>query len=70
LCHDQLKWTEELQDAEELTPFAITSRYPGEDEEVSQQEAIRAIDIADHVRVVVRAALAQAVMSLSGREES
>jgi len=54
----------DVADAEELTPFAITARYPGEDEEVSRVEAARAIEIAGRVRKVVRAALADAGINL------
>lgn len=42
--------TNELTEAEILTPFAITTRYPGEDEEVTKEEAIDAIRIADLVK--------------------
>ena len=44
-------------EAEELTPYAITTRYPGEDERVTKQEALRAIDISEKVRKIVRKAL-------------
>lgn len=64
LCAERVPWAESLTDAEELTPFAITSRYPGEDEEVSRAEAVRAIEIAEHVREVVRTVLAEAGISL------
>ena len=57
LCSDQGLQDEALQDAEELTPFAISTRYPGEDEEVSEEEALRAIDIAARVREVVKESL-------------
>jgi len=33
-----------------LTPFAITTRYPGEDEEVTKVEALDAIRIAEMVK--------------------
>lgn len=46
-----------LKDAEELTPFAITARYPGDDEPVSEPEARRAIEIATRVRDTIRTAL-------------
>lgn len=59
MCSDQGLKGEALQDAEELTPFAISTRYPGEDEEVSEEEALRAIATAARVREVVRAALGQ-----------
>ena len=54
LCDEKSKWAEKVYEAEELTPFAITTRYPGEDEKVTRKEALRAIDIATKVRQVVR----------------
>ena len=57
LCSEQPSWGRGLKDAEELTPFAITTRYPGEDEPVTEAEARRAVDIAARVRETVRAAL-------------
>ena len=57
LCDEKSKWPEEVYEAEELTPFAITTRYPGEDEKVTKKEAFRAIDIAAKVRQVVRKTL-------------
>ena len=57
LCSAQGSWAEQLRDAEELSPYAITTRYPGEDEEVSEVEARRAVEIADRVRQAVRQAL-------------
>ena len=57
LCAGKADWTETLLEAEELTPFAVTARYPCEDEEVSKEEALRAIDVASHLREVIRNAL-------------
>ena len=57
LCSAQARWAEDLRDAEELTPFAITTRYPGEDEEVTQEETTRALDLAERVRTTVREAI-------------
>lgn len=57
LCAEKAVWPETISNAEELTPFAITTRYPGEDERVTKKEALRAIDIAAKVRKVVRNAL-------------
>lgn len=50
-------WLEKLNEAEELTPFAITTRYPGQDEEVTKDEAKQAIDIAQRVCEVIGIAL-------------
>ena len=58
ICAEHAQWPASLQDAEELTAFAITARYPGEDEEVTQEDALRAIDIASSVRGRAREALA------------
>jgi len=57
LCAANADWTETLREAEELTPFAVTARYPGEDEEVTKEETLRAIEIASRVQQVVRDAL-------------
>ncbi len=42
--------TDEFTGAEMLTSFAITTRYPGEDEEVTKEEALEAIRVADLVK--------------------
>ncbi|UCE58331.1 MAG: HEPN domain-containing protein [Phycisphaerales bacterium] len=57
LCAERAPWSEELRDAEELTPFAIAARYPGNDEPVDEAEARRAVEIAMCVRERVRKAL-------------
>ena len=59
LCPDKHEWGTSLEDAEELTPFAITTRYPGEDEVVTESEAERAIEIAEGVRTIIRSALSK-----------
>jgi HEPN domain-containing protein len=59
LCPAQTNWAEELRDADELTPYAITARYPGEDEEVGEVEARRAVEIALRVRQTIRHSLHQ-----------
>jgi HEPN domain-containing protein len=57
LCTDYAVWPTSLREAEELTDYAITTRYPGEDREVTQDEAVGAIDIAQKVRDRVRTEL-------------
>ena len=44
----------ELSGVDELTPFAVTTRYPGEDEHVSRKDALHALELAKKVRKVVR----------------
>ena len=56
-CAKHAEWTDTLKSTEELTPYAITARYPGEEEEVSETEAKRAIDLARQVRSQVRTTL-------------
>ena len=59
LCNEHATWAEELQDAEQLTLYSITTRYPGEEQEVTEDEARRAIELAQQVRSQVRTALKQ-----------
>lgn len=48
LCGEELLTV--LEQAETLTPFAITTRYPGLDEEVSLSEALSAIELSKKVK--------------------
>ena len=57
LCAAAAPWAEQLRDAEELSPYANTARYPGEDLVVSEAEARRAVEIAERVQEVVRGGL-------------
>lgn len=59
LCVGYAIWVQALKNAEELTQYAITVRYPGEAEEVTAQEAQRAVSLAQQVRNQVRDALEQ-----------
>jgi HEPN domain-containing protein len=64
LCGEHATWPQNLKDAEELTPYAITAHYPGEDEEVTHDEAKRAVEIARQVREQVRTAFQQLGVNL------
>lgn len=66
LCAKHAGWAATLDDAEELTPFAITARYPGRISEVTREEALRAIEIASMVRETVGKALREHGMSPEG----
>ncbi|OGP64919.1 MAG: hypothetical protein A2169_05805 [Deltaproteobacteria bacterium RBG_13_47_9] len=57
LCEENSRWPGKIYEAEELTAFAITVRYPGEDEKVAKKEALRAVDIATKVKQTVRKTL-------------
>lgn len=59
LCAESAGWAGTLEDAETLTPYAITTRYPGADEAVSRKEALEAIEIASRARRVIRKELAE-----------
>ena len=56
LCAKKANWTQDIQDAEELTLYAITARYPEESEEVTPEDAHRAIAIAEEVRKIIHKA--------------
>ena len=64
LCSKYNTWSTDLKDAKQLTAFAISSRYPGEDEEVTRDEAVKAVFIAANVREVVRKTLLKEGVSL------
>lgn len=53
-CEKHVEVPSEINDAESLTPYAVSARYPGEDEEVSKQEVLEAFEIAMTVRVFIR----------------
>ena len=65
LCEDHATWGHVLKEAEELTPYAVTARYPGEDLIVTKEETRRAVDLTERVRSQVRAALRDLGMELS-----
>ena len=64
LCEKHAGWTQTLKDAEELTPYSITARYPGEDAVVTREEAQKAVEIAQRVRTQVRTALEELGLKL------
>ena len=57
LCAEKGEWAKDLPEADELTPFAITARYPSQDEAVTREESLRAIEIASKIREIIRKAL-------------
>ena len=58
LCGEEAAWTKYVSDAEELTAYATTARYPGPEDEVTRDEALRAIDLAALVMDTIKKALA------------
>ena len=57
LCMTLGEWAAKLEDADELSPFATTARYPGESLVVSETDARQSVVIAESVRRTVRQAL-------------
>lgn len=47
-------WVAEITDADELTPYAVTTRYPGVDDRVTRKDVLHALELAKKVRKVVR----------------
>jgi len=64
LCDKHTPWVKEIQDADLLTPYAITARYPGIEKKVTKQEAIIAVNIAEKVRRTVQDVLKQLGLKL------
>lgn len=57
LCCEIALWSEELRDADELSIFAMTTRYPGHDISVTETDARVSIRVAETVCTAVRKAL-------------
>ena len=66
LCSAHVQWPVTLRDAEELTDYAVATRYPGEAAEVTAPDARRAIELAERVRSRVRTALRELGLKLIG----
>ena len=49
LCSQTAPWTSEVQEAETLSSYAVTARYPGGADRVSKREAVAAIAQAERV---------------------
>ncbi|MCK4342556.1 MAG: HEPN domain-containing protein [Phycisphaerae bacterium] len=64
LCAKSAVWAEVLEDAESLTRYAITTRYPGEGPDVSPEKARAAVEIAARVRETVREAFVKEGITL------
>ncbi|MFQ5706636.1 MAG: HEPN domain-containing protein [bacterium] len=45
----KILWTEELDEAAELSQYAVEARYPGLSEEVSEEEYKQALEVAKRV---------------------
>lgn len=61
LCSKHADWVDSIEQAETLTAYAITTRYPGEDEPVSLMEAQQAVAMAAQVKAVLNALLTHAL---------
>lgn len=59
-------WMLELEDAEYLTTFSVTTRYPGIDKPVTKEEAITAIQLAEIVAKSIIDRFIQEGIILSG----
>lgn len=44
LCGTDTPWIKKIQDADLLTPYAITARYPDIERKVTKQETIKALN--------------------------
>lgn len=65
LCAEKGDWPEKITEAEELTRFAITTRYPGEYDDVTKENVLRAIQIAKSVKKIIRNVLTYDGMPIS-----
>jgi HEPN domain-containing protein len=59
-------WLSDLHEAESLTAYAVTARYPGVEQEVTDADAREAIGNAREVRRTVREELTRSGVELAG----
>ena len=57
LCPADSPWLSGIDQAASLSSYAISARYPGDDEPVTADQAVEAIEIADRTRLILRKAL-------------
>ena len=57
LCAEKGKWSSELEEAKKLSTYASTLRYPSDNIKITKNNAIKAVEIAVHVKETVRNAL-------------
>lgn len=61
LCRKHADWVDSFEQADILTAYAITARYPGEDEPVSLAEAQKAVALATQVKAALMTLLTHAL---------
>ena len=54
LCPEKEDWSENLEKVEKLIPYAVSTRYPGFDDVVTEKEAKEAVLIAKSVNEIIR----------------
>jgi len=64
LIPPDVPWIGDVEIAAALSSYAVSARYPGEDEPVSESEAREAIQIASDVRMRLRRVLAAAAFAI------
>jgi HEPN domain-containing protein len=64
ICRPLAEWAGDLVDAGRLSAYAVTARYPGLDDGLTEEDASAAIALARRVRQTVRAALGQEGLEL------
>jgi HEPN domain-containing protein len=63
LCRIHADWADSLSEAEKLTPYAVTARYPGEAEVVTLDEASNAVRTARQVKSLLYTLLDNAIQA-------
>jgi HEPN domain-containing protein len=62
-------WSNDLKNADILSPYAVTARYPGK-AKVTKKEALRAVSIAETVRKTVIKALIREGLKITPRAKA
>jgi len=57
LCPEKDTWAGKMSSLQKLIPYAVSTRYPGIDEEVTEKEAREAVEIAVNTTQIIRSEL-------------
>jgi HEPN domain-containing protein len=68
LCPGNDEWKDIFPDLQQIIQYSVSSRYPGIDEEVTEQEALDAVEIASRAISMIRPALIKKGVEFSDEE--
>jgi HEPN domain-containing protein len=59
LCKEKEDFSDKLQDASQLTNYAIAMRYPGDYSKLKKEDSVKAVELAEKVRNIIHTSLSK-----------